>query len=1091
MDRDHTNSTPPQTTLNLKIAQINLNKSKPASLHLQQIAVERKWDILLIQEPNTYGDRLTNLPNMRLCSIGDKPRTAIAINNSSLSVYFHQNLSNRDQTVVTISTQNESITFVSAYHSGKPRHNSSNEFNITKLSEVLTNITSNKICFGIDSNAYSPSWGSEDEDSRGEQLSQFIASEDLIILNDGDTPTYHHQTQMSESFIDITVVSSELVNRTNNWSVSEEVSLSDHRYITFEISLTSAPTDIRVHSKRFAIHRADWEAFETEICAFKPYFRHLIDSSNTLEQIETTTETYMSAIKTITEHNIPFAKPNNRPNKWWNNDLSRRRTNVRYLRNRLRGQPIDFEFRKQEYLNAYHEYKTAIKVAKYESFRQFCTIDDNSDPWSSIYRILKTKKQVSAPLKPLQRTDGTYTATETETMTLLLEKYFPEDSPTNDSPIEMNARQQLKDNIDPESVDDLQFSESEVMKVIFRMKTKKSPGYDRITAPILKQICAYLLPELTLLFNKCLAIGCFPKPFKKAIIKFIPKPHSEKITTAKAFRPICLLPTIGKALDSLMIRRIQWFLHTTNKMSEKQYGFTPQKSTTDAILNVTKTISEYRRRGWCVFAISLDIEGAFDSAKWHLVLSALREKNCPKNLYKLAKHYFSDRSVVAETEANSLSRNASQGCMQGSPSGPVFWNILYDSLLTQNYGEHVLVQAFADDFFAVVSGANMRTTVTRTTEMLNKVSEWSSSFNLRFNASKSTIVHIGRGSDLPPPDILLNGQQIPFQRQVRYLGVTIDHQLNFTAHIKEVCDKGQSAIERFARVARNDWGIGSRAMTVIWKQAIEPAITYAAPVWAEKASVLYNKKRLKTTQRKALLRATRAYRTVSHEALWTISATPPIFLRIEEITANYYIKLAQVPNQYHHNPFLLNSVDIRTIVPRIPFFSQQHPAIRTLESASTTPSINTAKKQIRNSLITEWNRLWTNSTKGRLTYKFLPDISVRLKNSFYSEHLLTQYLTGHGDFMAYLSRFTLRPNDKCLHCGETDDVPHRILSCSLFDQCREQFFQNINVVPNNNSDFSTYIKTSVNLIHFKTFIENIHRLANTIQQTPNPTISQT
>jgi hypothetical protein len=83
-----------------------------------------------------------------------------------------------------------------------------------------------------------------------------------------------------------------------------------------------------------------------------------------------------------------------------------------------------------------------------------------------------------------------------------------------------------------------------------------------------------------------------------------------------------------------------------------------------------------------VIMTSLDVQKALDSAWWPGILQGLRDFNCPSNLYKLSKDYFSNRTAVKTTNNSSIERRITKGCPQGSCCGLGFWNILYNSLLT-------------------------------------------------------------------------------------------------------------------------------------------------------------------------------------------------------------------------------------------------------------------------------------------------------------------------------------------------------------------------------------------------------------------------
>ncbi|GBP96405.1 RNA-directed DNA polymerase from mobile element jockey [Eumeta japonica] len=52
--------------------------------------------------------------------------------------------------------------------------------------------------------------------------------------------------------------------------------------------------------------------------------------------------------------------------------------------------------------------------------------------------------------------------------------------------------------------------------------------------------------------NKCLELGYFPRAWKVAAIKVIPKP-GRKTARPKSYRPIGLLPVLGKTVERMLV----------------------------------------------------------------------------------------------------------------------------------------------------------------------------------------------------------------------------------------------------------------------------------------------------------------------------------------------------------------------------------------------------------------------------------------------------------------------------------------------------------------------------------------------------------
>ena len=83
-----------------------------------------------------------------------------------------------------------------------------------------------------DFNAKSRSWSRGPEDRRGQLLDEMMVSLDLIVINQPGMATF--QRRASSSILDLTFLRPTLRKHLPEWTVFEEESFSDHRYVCFE-----------------------------------------------------------------------------------------------------------------------------------------------------------------------------------------------------------------------------------------------------------------------------------------------------------------------------------------------------------------------------------------------------------------------------------------------------------------------------------------------------------------------------------------------------------------------------------------------------------------------------------------------------------------------------------------------------------------------------------------------------------------------------------------------------------------------------------------------------------------------------------------
>lgn len=137
-------------------------------------------------------------------------------------------------------------------------------------------------------------------------------------------------------------------------------------------------------------------------------------------------------------------------------------------------------------------------------------------------------------------------------------------------------------------------------------------------------------------FNACLRMGNFPYAWKQAELRFLPKPRKSGQTHI-AYRPICLISSLGKVLERLVARGLK--IHLAKVISKWQFGFLPGLSTTDAVRAVIASSQPNGNRDELIILITIDIKNAFNSVRWDKIVQALRRLRTPEYLIRMVKGY--------------------------------------------------------------------------------------------------------------------------------------------------------------------------------------------------------------------------------------------------------------------------------------------------------------------------------------------------------------------------------------------------------------------------------------------------------------------
>ena len=95
---------------------------------------------------------------------------------------------------------------------------------------------------------------------------------------------------------------------------------------------------------------------------------------------------------------------------------------------------------------------------------------------------------------------------------------------------------------------------------------------------------------LSTIINICINCGFWPSHFKRFTMVVIPKPNKALYDSSKSFRPIVLLNTLGKLIEKVISKRLQFLMASNNFLHLSQLGGLKFKSMTDIGVALTHII---------------------------------------------------------------------------------------------------------------------------------------------------------------------------------------------------------------------------------------------------------------------------------------------------------------------------------------------------------------------------------------------------------------------------------------------------------------------------------------------------------------------
>ena len=156
-----------------------------------------------------------------------------------------------------------------------------------------------------------------------------------------------------------------------------------------------------------------------------------------------------------------------------------------------------------------------------------------------------------------------------------------------------------------------EISEKEVREQLLTLKANKAIGLDNISARLLKCGALEITPSITKILNMSIRSGKFLGIWKCAKVAALFK--SGDRTNATNYRPISILPTLGKIIERVVHSQLYEYLISNNLLSNNQFGFCSKRSTATALSGFADEVLLNMDNGNICGAVFLDLTKAFDT----------------------------------------------------------------------------------------------------------------------------------------------------------------------------------------------------------------------------------------------------------------------------------------------------------------------------------------------------------------------------------------------------------------------------------------------------------------------------------------------
>ena len=288
-------------------------------------------------------------------------------------------------------------------------------------------------------------------------------------------------------------------------------------------------------------------------------------------------------------------------------------------------------------------------------------------------------------------------------------------------------------------------------------------------------------------------------------------------------------------MEKLIVEQVDIALES-HPLHKNQHGFQKGKSTESAISQTVNYIEKHINNGEDVLGVFFDIQAAFDTICPKHIKNSLLKHGADGDIAEWYYKYITHRNLTTTIGGHTYKITVGIRFPQGGVCSAKFWIIAFNEAIEiiNTYG--ITGQGFADDCGPLIGGNSTHDMYKNMQRMLNKLYLWGKSKNLTFNPEKSIAILLCKKRKPQEKYLKMGGKLIKHDKQVKYLGVTLDKKLNWRLHINDKINTCKGMLTNLLNKYRHTTRSRPKLMKWIYTGVIRPKLTYACMIWGPNAN---------------------------------------------------------------------------------------------------------------------------------------------------------------------------------------------------------------------------------------------------------------
>ena len=301
-------------------------------------------------------------------------------------------------------------------------------------------------------------------------------------------------------------------------------------------------------------------------------------------------------------------------------------------------------------------------------------------------------------------------------------------------------------------------------------------------------------------------------------------------------RPVALTSVLMKCLEKLILAMI--LPSVTPFQDPCQFAYKSKRSVDDAITIFTDNIYRHieNSKTFCR-VMFIDFSSAFNTINPIILLEKLQSRNINKHLCAWIFDFLTTRPQFVRLKANdnvyfSSTNVLNTGAPQGTCISPALFTIYTDDCKSKS--KNVNIIKFADDTAIQGLLSEDENDLNMYKEEVSNFVLWCKNHFLRLNVSKTKeMVFDFRLGNIHHESTYIDGQEVQFVENYKYLGININNKLDWHIHASSVISKIN---QRFYFVRKlNYFKVDRKLISLFYNSLIVSIVSFCVGAWGGNA----------------------------------------------------------------------------------------------------------------------------------------------------------------------------------------------------------------------------------------------------------------